>query len=123
MHVLLLLICVLPRGSASTNASLEGSSDSKSPGHALAVTGSCADVWSQKLCTKRRNDDKCNTKKVRQNCKLTCGGCQSPSPPPSPHSPPSSPPPSPSPLDCTLPHSHNRAGSGRTDAAHILLAY
>eukprot|EP00964_Phaeocystis_antarctica_P161680 scaffold133752_cov96-Phaeocystis_antarctica.AAC.1 len=58
---------VLPGGSASTNASLEGSSDSKSPGRALAVTGSCADVWSQKLCTKRSNDDKCNTKKVRQN--------------------------------------------------------
>ena len=89
MHVLLLLICVLPGGSASTSASLEGSSDSKSPGRALAVTDSCRNVWGDNKCAKQAKrigqkvkkskcDPECTSKsckKVQTKCKLACKLC------------------------------------------------
>ena len=82
MHVLLLLICVLPGGGASTGASLEGSSGSKSPGRALAVTDSCRNLWGESRCAKKAKKSKCSAecntkscKKVQAKCELACMLC------------------------------------------------
>eukprot|EP00964_Phaeocystis_antarctica_P069964 scaffold42570_cov50-Phaeocystis_antarctica.AAC.4 len=71
MHVLLLLICCVPGGGVLTSASLESSSDYKSPGRALAKAGpsSCRDVWGGTTCagkmTKCSAD--CNTKSCQSS--------------------------------------------------------
>eukprot|EP00964_Phaeocystis_antarctica_P025609 scaffold14413_cov60-Phaeocystis_antarctica.AAC.2 len=78
MHVLLLLlICGVPGGGTSTtSASLESSSDSKSPGRALAKAGpsSCRDVWGDTKCAKKISQC-ASKKKVRKNCEATCEIC------------------------------------------------
>ena len=35
----------------------------------------CKDNWSTTKCEKQREKGKCNKKKVKKNCKLTCGHC------------------------------------------------